>query len=267
MKIYIAVDMEGATGICSNEQCKKGAAAYAEALKYLAADVNAAIEGALAAGAKEIFVADLHADQHNLSPGDLHPKANLIFGSIGSGPRLPYLDDSFAGVFLIAYHAKAGTLAATLEHTWSPDSWHKLTVNGKEIGEIGMDAALAGAAGVPVILVTGDDKACLEARELLGPIATAEVKKGLARTSALCLPPPTTKKLIYASAKKALSLKRKIRPFSFGSPVDIALVFKHTDHADNMIWNNCLEQRRKDGYTVAAKYKTFSDWLGGIWRK
>lgn len=265
MKVFISVDMEGATGICSREQCRKETTYYSEAKKLLASDVNAAIEGALAGGAEEIIVADMHNGSFNLSPLDMHSEAKLIYG-ISKGPRFPLLDNSIDVVFLIAYHARAGTYWGTLEHTMSSASWYRLTVNGNEIGEVGIDAALSGSAGVPVVLVTGDDKVCAEARELLGEIETAVVKEGLGRHRALCLSIEKTKKLIFNAAKKALSLKNKIKPFSFGSPVEVSITYKHTEHADGANLN-CIDEKRIDGYTIVRRYKEFADWYGGTWKQ
>jgi D-amino peptidase len=264
MKVYIAVDMEGATGICSREQCSKGSPYYSEGRKLLLSDVNAAVEGALAGGAKEIIVADMHNGSFNLSHLDLHPAADVVYGVPHKGPRYPYLDESVDVMFLIAYHAKAGTHWGTLEHTMSSQSWFRVTANGVEIGEVGIDAALAGSVNVPVTLVTGDDKVCAEAQDLLGPINVAVVKTGLGRHRALCLSVEKTRDLIQDAARRALLLKDEIRPLSFGSPVEVITTYKHTELADGAHLNSA-DERRIDGYTVARTYQRFADWYGGVW--
>ncbi len=264
MKVYIAVDMEGATGICSREQCTKSHPAYAEGRSLLLSDVNAAIAGALAGGADEVIVADMHNGSFNLSHGDIHPAASVIYGVPHAGPRYPYLDESVDMMFLVAYHARAGTCQGTLEHTMSSQDWFRVTVNGAEIGEVGIDAALAGCVNVPVTLVTGDDKVCAEARALLGPVQTAVVKTGLGRHRALCLPVPHTQALIHEAARSALLLKGQVKPLSFGSPVEVALTYKHTEQADGVHLDSPNE-KRLDGYTVLYTYQRFSDWYGGVW--
>jgi D-amino peptidase len=260
----MAVDMEGATGICSREQCSKDSPYYAQGRKLLLSDVNAAIEGALAGGAEEIIVADMHNGSFNLSHLEVHPAAKVVYGVPHRGPRNPFLDESVDVMFLLAYHAKAGTLWGTLEHTMSSQRWFRVTVDGREIGEVGIDAALAGSVNVPVTLVTGDDKVCAEAQELLGPIQVAAVKTGLGRHRALCLPVGETSALIREAAQQALLLKDKIQPLSFGSPVEVITTYKHTELADGTRLNS-LEERRIDGYTVARTYKSFADWYGGVW--
>jgi D-amino peptidase len=267
MNVYIAVDMEGATGICCREQTAKGNAYYAEGRRLLTGDVNAAVAGALEGGAEEIFVADVHDGSLNLLTEEVHPSAKVISGVPHRGVRFPYLDESIGVMFLVAYHARAGTLAATLEHTMSSQSWHGVTVNGQPMGEVGIDAALAGSVGVPVVMVSGDDKVCAEAQALLGPIETAVVKQGLGRHRAICLPPGESRPIIREAAAQALALRGKITPLSFGSPVEVAITYKHTEHADAAVFGGAVEQDRVDGYTVRAKFRAFADWYGGVWEE
>jgi D-amino peptidase len=260
MKVFISADMEGATGICCREQTNKGDPMFDEGRRLLTGDINAAVDGAVAGGATEVIVADMHGASFNLNPSELHPEAQVLYGAAGGGPRFAYLDRSVDAVFLLAYHARAGTRAAVLEHTMSSASWFRLAVNGREVGEVGIDAALAGAVGVPVVLVTGDDKVCQEARELLGPIETAAVKRGLGRHRALCLSPEKSHALIRAAAQRAVGLAGKIRPLSFGPDVEVTLTYKHTEHADAAPHGD-----RIDGYTVVQRYREFADWYGGVW--
>jgi len=105
----------------------------------------------------------------------------------------------------------------------SSQSWYRVTVNSREIGEVGIDAALAGSVGVPVVLVTGDDKVCQEARELLGRSRQRSSSAGVARHRALCLSPDRSRELICEAARRALELKGKIKPLSFGPDVEVAL--------------------------------------------
>jgi len=259
VKIYISVDMEGASGVCSVEQTLPGTPQYAEARELLLSDVNAAVEGAHRAGASEITVVDAHYTSFNLPHGRVHPVARVLYGGQAPSPRFPFLDGSFDALFLIAYHAKAGTHKAVLEHTMSSTAWHRALVNSREIGEIGIDAAYAGALGVPVTLVTGDDKACAEAREWLGRIETVEVKQGLARHQALCLSLETTRKRICAAAQKAARLK--VKPLCINGPAEVTIVYKSASAAD------CAERDQRgsirvDGYTVKQKFKAFTDWFG-----
>lgn len=261
MKVYMTVDMEGSTGICFPEQCQRENPLYVEGKKLQMGDVNAAVQGALDGGATEVLVADMHGGSLHLSPSEIHPEAKLVHGS--GALRFPYLDESVEVMFVVAYHAKAGTKWAVLEHTMSSQSIFRQMVNGQEVGELAIDAALAGAVGVPVVLVTGDDKVCAEARELLGDVETATVKYGIGRHRAMCLPPEKTGAIIREAAQRALALKDRIKPLEFESPVEVVTTYKQTHYADGAAAHPRVE--RVDGFTVRQQYETFAEWYGGTW--
>jgi D-amino peptidase len=166
MKIFITADMEGISGVVLREQLSVGTPEYAEARHLLIGDANAAVASALEAGADEIIVADMHSRGFHFPLDKLHPQAKYLMGS-GHWPRFPFLEGADA-MFMVGYHALSGTEGAVRDHTMSSLHWQDLWVNGRKFGEVGVDAAIAGYYGVPVMLVTGDDKVCSEARELLG---------------------------------------------------------------------------------------------------
>jgi D-amino peptidase len=166
MKIYIAADMEGVGGVMLPEQLKRGTAEYAEARNLLTGEVNAAVDGAFDGGATEVIVKDAHGSGFNIIASELDSRARLVQGS--SLPvRFAGLDADTSGLILLAYHAMAGTLAAVCDHTMSSVAWFRYELCGKEVGETAIDAAWAGCFGVPLILVTGDDKVCAEASALI----------------------------------------------------------------------------------------------------
>lgn len=266
MKIYIMADMEGISGIACREQTDRGHFRYAEGRRLLTGDVNAAVRGAIDGGADEVLVADAHGASFNLLPEALDPRARLLVGTPQKGPRLSCLDASVSGMFLIGYHAMAGTLHAVLEHTMNSRAWHSVRVNGKPIGEVGIDAGMAAAAGVPTILVTGDDKVCAEARALLGDVETVCVKQGLGRHHAMCLSPQEAAARIEKAAKRAVE-RLAAGGAGFRLPVceghvTVSITYKHTEDADNAA--SSVHARRVDGYTVEEDYRTFADWYGGL---
>ncbi|MHC4643752.1 MAG: M55 family metallopeptidase [Planctomycetota bacterium] len=265
MKIYIAVDIEGASGYSWSE-----ATSWLEekGREYLTNDVNAAVTGAVDGGANEVIVADVHAKSYNLIYDKMHPKASIVYGVPHYAARFPFLDTSIDGMFLVAYHAMAGTECGTLEHTFSNDNWHKVEVNGQAVGEAEIDAAIAGESQVPVILVTGDDKVCTEARNFFGDIETAIVKIGVGRARALCFSIEETYKRIYEAAKRSMERIGNIKPFCFETPVEVRITHKHTQSADNFPSNpinfNGSIIRRVDAYTTVQSFSKISDWFGGI---
>lgn len=264
MKIYISVDMEGISGVNSPEYVLRDGWYFAAGQRLLTADVNAAVRGAFDGGADEVIVADMHAASGNILVEELDPRALLMAGTPHQ-PRFPFLDKSVNGMFLLGYHAMAGTLQANLEHTMSSKSWFKYCVNGKPYGELGIDAELAAESGVPVVMVSGDDKLCEEAVGWLGNVETAMVKQGLGRQSALCLSPMRGNETVYAAARRAverLSTGERFPLPEIPSPANVAITYKMMPDADAA---NVYGTRRLDGYTVETQYAHISDMYGGVW--
>lgn len=247
MKVYISVDMEGIAGIVQPEQVQRGTPEYAEGRLLLVREANAAVEGALAAGADEVIVADMHAGGFNFPPEEMHPAARWLHGG-PHWPRFPFLEGA-AGMILLGYHAMAGTPQAVRDHTMSSAAWQEFRINGQPAGEIAIDAALAGAMGVPVIMVSGDDKACAEARTLLGDVVTAEVKQGVARHRALTLAPAQARELIREKAAEAVRRAGGLRPYRIEGPVTLQLTYTGTDLADPRFYDG-RTWARVDGRTV-----------------
>lgn len=258
MKIFISVDMEGISGVVLREQLSVGTPEYAEARHLLVGDANAAVEGALQAGADEIIVADMHSRGFHFPLEKLHPQARYLVGS-GHWPRFPFLKGADA-MFMIGYHALSGTECAVRDHTMSSLHWQDLWVNGREFGEVGIDAAIAGFHGVPVTLVTGDDKVCSEARELLGDIVSVEVKQAVGRHRALILPPAVAQQHIRRAAHHAVERIGQVEPLRVSSPVDIKLRYTGTDLAERHPFDGETIVRL-DGRTVLFRGRDIMDAL------
>ncbi|MFA5863926.1 MAG: M55 family metallopeptidase [Phycisphaerae bacterium] len=211
MKVYILSDMEGTAGVTIWDQVDSGHPKYQSARKWMTLEINAAAEGAFAAGATLVLVHDAHLAEHNLDLDLLDPRVEYIMGSgISSWAEL---DGSFDVLFQIGAHAKVGTAEANLRHTWDPNSWVDLQINGITLGEVGLIAAGAGDVGVPCVLVSGDDKACMEMVSLIPNVIQAPVKKGLGWQSARCLPLLAARDLIRERAKEACCSTGTVVPF------------------------------------------------------
>ena len=230
MKVYISVDMEGISAVVCPDQVSGAGWEYQEARQLYIGDANAAVEGALEAGVDDVIVSDMHGRGFHFPIDKMHPRARYLMGS-GRWPRFPFLEGSDA-MFLVGYHALHGTAAAVRDHTMSSAHWQDLWINGRKMGEVGIDAAIAGYHGVPVTLVTGDDKVCAEARDLLGPIETAEVKQSVARHQALVLPPSRAQELILERARRAVERVGEVEPLRVDGPVEIRLRYASTDLAE-----------------------------------
>lgn len=177
-KVYISADMEGISGISSGDQLSADGGEYGRSRTLMVEDVNAAIRGALSGGAEEILVNDSHGSMRNLLPEDLDPAARLISHSFKRYGMMEGLDDSFDAVIFIGYHAKAGSSNGLFPHTGS-GVLLDVRLNGRSLGEGGLNAALAAWHGVPVVLVTGDDVAVAEVRESAPNARGVAVKRAL----------------------------------------------------------------------------------------
>lgn len=263
MKIYIMTDMEGISGIRRGDKGfqSPGTPNYPIGQRLLTADVNAAVAGALEAGAKDIVVNDGHGGGTHILMEELHPEARLESPVSGRGNHyMPSLDASFAAMFIVGAHAMAGTRKAFLDHTQSGKAWFNYSLNGKKYGEIGQCAIMAGHYGVPAVLVTGDSAAAAEAKKLLGRhVETVAVKEALSRNVAQSIHPAKAHLLIQKAARKAIGKIGKVKPLKVRLPIVIKLEFQRTELADN--YENKPNIKRIDGRTIVAKVNSQLDIL------
>src|SRR5512143_1801552 len=188
MRVYLSIDMEGIAGVVHEDQTNpvdpRCASEYARFRRLMTLEANAAIEGALAGGATRVLVNDSHWTMRNLLAEELHPGAELLSGGPKTWSMMEGIDRGWDLAALVGYHARAGTARAILDHTYT-DRILDVRLNGVSVGEIGINAALAGAFGVPVVLVSGDAATAAEARALLGDsVRTVVVKEAVSRDSA-----------------------------------------------------------------------------------
>ncbi len=257
MKVYISADMEGATGVTGWKDVTVGEASYERFRKLLTQDVNAAIEGAIKGGATKVIVNEAHDTKKNILLEDLHSEAEMISGPTQFLGMMEGISNDFNAAFFIGYHARAGTPEAILNHTMSSAQVFNLWLNKNLIGELGLNSYVAGHFGVPVILVSGDDKLCLEARNLLGSVETVEVKKSIDMYVAKCLTPVKTSKLIQEAAKEALENLSQYKPLKIGNNIKGEIQFKTTSKAASAALIPSVE--RKDSTTVAFTCENIID--------
>lgn len=235
MKILIAVDMEGISGVTTWDQVTPGHAEYARFRKLMTQDVNAAIRGAFEAGADDILVADGHWNGSNILIEEIDPRARLNTGSPSPFSMMQGIDESVDGVMFVGYHARNGTPDAILDHTWSRMTVANVWLNDTLTGEYGLNGAVAGHFGVPVIMVSGDQTACAQVVEILGDMETAVVKQATGRYAAECLPPQVTQEMIFMSAARAVTRLQDgdvPDPFVLDAPIRVTVEFFTSDMAD-----------------------------------
>ena len=235
MKILIASDMEGITGVVHWDQVSPDHPEYPRFRRLMTGDINAAVRGALDAGADEIIVTDGHNNGRNILIEELDSRARLNSGSSAPLNMVQGIDSGVDGVFFIGYHARIGTQNAILEHTWSDERVANLWINSQPYGEIGLNAGVCGHFGVPVLMISGDQSACAEAVDLLGNVETAVVKQATGRMTAELLPPQVAQTKIQQAAYEAL-LRLKDgtapQPLRVSTPVIMTLDLVHSEMAD-----------------------------------
>ncbi len=265
MKVYISCDLDGVCGVVDRDQLFDSAsAAYREACRLLTAEVNAAVSGALAAGATDVVVNDGHYLMRNLVPDELHPRARLIAGRFKPGFMVEGLDSSFGVALFVGYHAAVGVADGNLNHTYHA---YELRLNDLVCSEGTINAAVAGHYGVPVGLVTGDTATIAGLREQLGGnLRGVAVKEGITRLAARHLMSVhEAREAIEQEAEQAVRDAAEGRgpaPLQLASPVTMRLTFKETLHADGSALLHGAE--RVDGRTlqwrfdnVLEAYRTF----------
>jgi len=260
VKVFLSSDMEGTAGIVDWDQCIGDGPQAAAGRRLLLAEVNAAIEGALAAGATEIVVNDSHSTMRNLPPGELAGQASYISGSHKPLYMMQGLDDSFDAVLFVSYHGSIGAPAG-LSHTYNPRAVVEARLDGVVTGEAGINALVAAHYGVPVVLVTGDRCACEETATLIPGVHAAVVKDPVSRVAAHSLHPDKACDLIRTTAEQA------VRHAAGTSPPPLAqatleLSVRTTDIAEAATWVRGIERTaprelRVVGENPLAVYRSF----------
>lgn len=174
-RVFISIDMEGISSIVSWPEVDRNNSEYAHTRKIMAGDLNAAIEGALEAGAKEIVVSDAHGGMRNLRPEEVHEAAQLIRGSPKPNSMMEGIKEGFDAAMYVGYHSMKGTENGICAHTISGSVVQAIWINGRMTGEFGMNSALAGHYGVPSVFLAGDYAATVEAEAFVPGITTAAV--------------------------------------------------------------------------------------------
>jgi D-amino peptidase len=225
LKVFISVDMEGVTGVVNVDDASRSGKDYDYFRQTMTREANAAIEGALAAGATEITVRDSHGTALNLLPEMLHRSARLIRDwSEGPMSMMEGIDASYDAAVYVGYHASAGTPDGVLDHTSSGDVTD-VVINGISMPETGYNALMAGNYDVPVVFVAGDKAVCDQAREILGNVETVAVKEGIG-AAALNLHPEVAREQIRAGVEKALKNLADYKPYKLRAPYTLVLTLK-----------------------------------------
>lgn len=255
MNIYVSVDMEGIAGVLLGEQLRRGEPLYQEARRLLTDETNAIVQSLVDQGVQTIIVKDAHGSGFNFLVDQLHPGARYCMGGARIPDRFPGLDVTFEGAFLIGYHGMAGVRGAIRDHTMTSMGWQTIELNGEPVGEITLDGLLFGLQGVPLLLVSGDDKTCAEANRFAPWAATYETKAGVTRHAALLKAPKRVYAEIPAAVERALAARATAKPLELqpGAVHELKIRFLSTDQADARVYDDS-SRIRLDGLTALYRH-------------
>jgi D-amino peptidase len=260
VRVHVISDMEGVAGIVKGEQTTGGEPLYEEGRKLYTEEINAAIRGAKASGATEIVVMDCHGAGkgwtfNSLIPEDLDPACEYVVQNEWT-EYTEFLEEGCDAALFVGMHARAGTRDGVMSHTIYGRDYQNLWFNGTLVGETGINAALCGTWGCPVLMVTGDEASCREGRELLGDgLTTVAVKRGFGASGARIIPPVRARQLIEEGAKRALSDLSAVPPWDPGRPSEIRVEYKNTMAPDALRFRAGVE--RVDDRTIVSRADTW----------
>jgi D-amino peptidase len=244
--VHIISDMEGVSGIVKWEQTSGGEPLYEEGRRLYTEEINAAVRGAKAAGATEIVVMDCHGAGkgwtfNSLLPEKLDAGCEWVVQNEWT-EYTAFLEEGCDAALFVGMHARAGSALGGMSHTVSGTQWQNLWFNDDLVGETGINAALCGSWGCPVLMVTGDDAVCAEARELLGDgLTTVAVKRATGRFSARNVPPVKARAMIEEGAKRALADLGAVAPYDPGHPCTVRVQYGSPDHVYRFRYRHGVE--------------------------
>ncbi|MFH8339091.1 M55 family metallopeptidase [Streptomyces sp. AM6-12] len=262
MRVYVSADMEGITGLVDADDVQPGGRDYERGRSMMAEDVNAAVRGALAAGARDVLVNDAHGPMRNLRPDDLHPAARLVRGKPKPMGMLEGLAEDYDAMVCVGYHARAG-VPGVLSHSFMGHEIEDMWLDGRPVGEIGLAHATAAALGVPVVALTGDDAACAEMTEWDPSVAAVPVKYAHDRFAAELRPAAEAHKAIEGTVAAALT-PLPPRPAPAAAEVTLTVRWQSTAVATTLL--GLTGVTADDGRTIRVSgrlpslYRQFGVW-------
>jgi len=232
VKIFISSDMEGTAGVVDWDHVRAGGPLYPYYCELLTNEVNAAIEGAMRAGANEFLVNDSHSKMANLKPSELAGSARYLSGRVKPMYMMQGLDETFDAVFFISYHGSMSSQGSALSHTYFPTAFAQISINGIIAGEAGINALVAKAYGVPVVLITGDAITAQEMAPFAPSARAAIVKNSISRFAADSMHPKEACELINEQAFRAVSSLTTAEQVAISTPTTMEIEFRTSDYAD-----------------------------------
>ena len=236
MKIFISSDMEGTAGVVDWNQCIAGNPDYNYYRGLLTKEINASIEGAMAAGATEFLLNDSHSAMQNIFPDQLSGNARYLSGKHKPMYMMQGLDSTYDAIFFISYHGSMSSQASVLSHTYNPRAISEIKINGQIASEAGLNCLVAQHYGVPVVLVSGDETTQIETEVWSPDVKSAVVKKSISRFASDSMHPVQACELIKEKATEAIQNLKSISAPAITLPATIEITFHNGDFAEQATW-------------------------------
>lgn len=259
MRIMISADMEGATGVTWSADVEPGTEQWQRFRRMFTGDVNACVAGLFDGGATDVLVNEAHSSQRNLLLEDLDARARMLTGRHKPLSMMQGIDAGLDGVVFLGYHAAAG-VDGVLSHTYLPNSITGVWLDGTLASEGRLNAALAAEHGVPVLLVTGDDRTCVDAEDYAPGARRVAVKECVSRYAAICLPPRRTAAEIAQAARTGMAGAGRGMPRAAAHRIEVEFDATHLAHAAAVVPTVELVDVRRVGFdaaTMTAAMKAF----------
>jgi D-amino peptidase len=225
MKLMVLTDIEGVTGVTTYEQAE--GTAFGQ--NMLMNDLNAFIDGLFSQGSHEIVIYDEHTDGRNVVMDSLPEQVSVVCGKPLVEENWRGIDSTYDGLVMVGFHARSGVAGALLPHSYSRKNLN-IWINDCVVGEIGMEAAMAGDYDVPLVMVTGDSAGMKEAEELITGVKTVTVKEALGEFEARCYPPVKTRRMIYEAAAEIAAKLPEVKPLKFKAPIELKIEIAQSDY-------------------------------------
>src|SRR4051812_6580804 len=217
--VFLITDAEGVGGVCRQEQTEPK---DPELRQLLTGEINAAVEGFLAGGADEVVVWDGHDGSQTLSTLTIHPKARLVMGGLNASMMM---ERQWSAVAYVGQHSRADIRGGIMAHSYSSLGIQNMLLNGKPVGEIDVIAAMAGHFGIPVIMLSGDQAAANELREIVPTAELAVVKEGIGRYTCVSLSAPAARDAIRDAARRSVAKIATTKPYTVSTPVTLQIEY------------------------------------------
>jgi len=258
MRVFVAVDIEGVAGVVHSQEGAPGNPEYERARRLMTAEASAVVAGIFDADPNaDVTVADVHGPYRNIIPEELDERARLSRGKPRMYGMMHGIDRDYDLAMFAGVHGRAGSGSSVLSHTFT-GTILDVRIEGKSYGELGLNAAMAGAYDVPVVLVAGDQTVVEEARETLGEtVTTVQLKESVAHLSSESVHPILARKLLREAAAEAASNPPAVPPLRLATPVTFEVELARPALADLVEMIDGSE--RLDGRTVRFTRSTFPD--------